>query len=53
MIIYVPLLVAIVGALCYLLSANGKVQELGRIGFFCGLLVFLWQYAGSKVSPLG
>ena len=52
MVIYLPLLVAIVGVLAYALSTNGKVQEMGRIAFFCGLLVFLWYCAGSKISPL-
>lgn len=34
-------LVAIVGLLMYVLSTNGKVAEIGRIMFFCGLLAFL------------
>jgi hypothetical protein len=51
MIIYVPLLVALLGALLYGLSASGKVQELGRIMFFCGLLVFLFEI-GSHTATL-
>ena len=43
MTIYVSLLCALVGLLLYALSANGKVAELGRIGFFAGLMAFLLQ----------
>ena len=43
MIIYLSLLVAIVGALMYALAVNPKLQELGRISFFAGLLAFLLQ----------
>jgi Na+/phosphate symporter len=41
MIIALTLLVALVGVLMYVLSANPKLQEIGRIMFFCGLLAFL------------
>jgi hypothetical protein len=41
MIIYLSLLVALVGVLMYALSANPKLQEIGRISFFAGLLAFL------------
>ncbi len=41
MIIYLNLLVAVIGLLMYALSANGKLVEIGRIMFFCGLLAFL------------
>jgi Na+/phosphate symporter len=42
MLIYsLAALVCIVGLLMYALSANGKVQEIGRIMFFAGLLAFL------------
>jgi Na+/phosphate symporter len=41
MILLLSLLVAIVGCLVYALAANPKVNELGRIAFFAGLLVFL------------
>ena len=41
MIIYLSLLVCVVGALMYALCVNPKLQELGKIAFFCGLLVFL------------
>ncbi len=36
-VILVPFLVAIVGALAYALAANPKAQELGRGGYWVGL----------------
>lgn len=41
MIIFLSLLVCILGALTYALSANPKIVELGRLAFGCGLLAFL------------
>jgi len=41
MIIYLSVLVAVVGVLMYALSANPKLQEIGRLAFGCGLLAFL------------
>ena len=41
MVIALSLLVALVGVLMYALSANPKLQEIGRIAFGCGLLSFL------------
>ena len=52
MVIYLDLLVAIIGLLAYALSTNGKVQEIGRISYFAGLLAFLLQVAGSHVVPV-
>jgi len=46
MLIIIPVLVCVVGVLVYALASNGKVQELGRIAYACGLLVTLWQLAG-------
>lgn len=46
----VPLVAALVGLLVYALSANGKVAELGRIAFSCGLLVTLFVFAHSNFS---
>lgn len=43
-----PLLVALVGALTYGL-AEGKVSELGRIAFFCGLFVLTWTLASKAI----
>jgi len=52
MIIYIPLLVAILGVLLYALAANPKLQELGRIMFFCGLFVFLLEIGGHTTTLL-
>jgi len=50
-IILMPLVVCIVGLLMYVFMSNPKAQELGRIMFFCGLLVVLWNapHTGSIV----
>lgn len=37
----IPAAVTVVGALVYGLSNNGKVSELGRLAFACGLLALL------------
>jgi len=47
--ILLPLLVAIIGMLVYALSANAKVQELGRLAYGCGLLVTLFELATHVV----
>ena len=52
MIIYLPLLVAIVGVLMYALCANPKLAEIGRLSFACGLLAFLFEI-GSKTVTFG
>ncbi len=49
MTIYLSLLVAIIGLLMYALSANPKLQEIGRIMFAFGLLVFLLAGAGDLI----
>lgn len=43
MVIYLSLLVALIGVLMYALCANPKLQELGRVSFFAGLLTFLFH----------
>lgn len=52
MTVYFNVLVAVVGVLMYALSANGKVQELGRIMFFAGLLAFLLTGGPHSFSML-
>ena len=47
-----PLVFAVVGALAYALSSNGKVAELGRIMYFCGLLWLVYVMVG-KVLHVG
>lgn len=43
MVIYLSLLVAIVGLIAYILSANVKVQNLALWAWGAGLLAFLMQ----------
>jgi hypothetical protein len=45
LIAYFPALVAIIGVLMHVLSANGKVSEIGRLMFFAGQLVTLMSVA--------
>ena len=47
MIIYLSLLVCLVGAVLYVFTANSKLQELGRLSFFAGLLAFLLSVTRS------
>ena len=48
--ILLPLLVAIIGVLAYGLSTNGKIQELGRLAYFAGLLVTLFEVASHTIK---
>jgi len=41
MSIYLSLFVALVGVLMYALCVSPKLQEIGRISYFAGLLAFL------------
>lgn len=43
----VAVVVCIVGLLMYVLASNPKVAELGRIMFFCGLLVALFAMGNA------
>lgn len=43
MIIFLPLLVAMIGVLIYALATNPKFAEIGRIMFWTGLLAFLLE----------
>jgi hypothetical protein len=53
MTIVFPLLVAVVGLLMYVLASNPKVQEIGRMMFFAGLLAFLLGGGvGSAIKAL-
>lgn len=53
MLVYLSLLVAIVGALIYVLMSNAKAQELGRIAFGAGLLAFLLKVSEPLINLLG
>lgn len=41
MVITLSLLAVLVGVLMYALCTNGKLQEIGRLMYFAGLLAFL------------
>jgi hypothetical protein len=50
MIIYLCLLVAILGAGLYILADKyPKIMELGRLGFWVGLLAFLLEHCFRKL----
>jgi len=50
-LVLIPILVMLVGLCMYVFMSNTKAQEIGRIMFFCGLLVVLWNapHTGSIV----
>lgn len=52
MVIYLSLLVALVGVLMYALCVNAKLQEIGRICFWTGLLAFLLRMTGPSIGIL-
>jgi Na+/phosphate symporter len=52
LISWVAILVMVIGALVYALAANPKASEMGRIGFFVGLLWTVCLTAGHAVKLL-
>ena len=52
MVIFLPLLLAVVGLLMYALCANPKLAEIGRIMFAVGLLAFLLVFHGTAIEVL-
>jgi len=52
MIIYFPLLVALLGLLAVGLSDNPKVQQIGYISYGVGLLAFLLRGADKLIDVL-
>ena len=50
MIIVFPLLIALIGLLMYALCVQPKLQEIGRIMFFCGLLVALMGSGSASLE---
>ena len=49
LIAFLPVVIALVGFLMYILAANVKVVELGRILFFVGALVSTWGVASDTL----
>ncbi len=50
LIAIVPLIVAVCGALIYAFASNSKLQEMGRILFFVGVLWAVWAVAGKALK---
>lgn len=48
--IYLSLLVSLIGVLMYGFAANPKLQEIGRIMFWTGLLAFLLGVPGHPLN---
>jgi len=49
-IILFPLLIALIGLLMYAFAANGKLVEIGRILFFCGMLWVVYALMGQRLT---
>ncbi len=52
MVVYLPLLAALIGVLMYALCVNPKLSEIGRILFWTGTLAFLLSAGGPLISLL-
>ena len=50
LIAVIPFIILIVGLLMYVLAANPKVSEIGRIMFFCGLVALCFAFSRQTVS---
>jgi hypothetical protein len=49
LVLTVPLIFALLGLVIYIISANTKLVEVGRLTYFAGLLAFLIRvYAGGN-----
>jgi Na+/phosphate symporter len=47
LIAIIPLVVLVAGLLMWVLAANPKVSEAGRLLFFCGAFVLTWKLSGE------
>lgn len=47
MFLLIPVAATIIGLVVYLISANPKAAELGRLAFAVGMLVSLWVFNSS------
>jgi len=51
-VILLPVLVALIGLLLYAFAENPKLQEIGRVTYFAGMLAFLLRSAElMKIIP--
>ncbi len=51
-IAWFPVIILVIGILLWFIAGNGKVQEAGRIMFFCGLLVLCFALSREVVRLL-
>lgn len=49
LIAIIPLIVLIAGLLLWVLAANPKVSEAGRLMFFAGVFVLTWKLSGETL----
>ncbi len=47
--ILLSLLACLVGVVVYAVANNGKLSEIGRIAYGCGLLAFLLTFSGRAI----
>lgn len=52
MVAYVPLLLALIGLMLYILPVNPKINQIGMILFACGVLVTMFAWSGHSVKIL-
>lgn len=52
MAIALPLLICVIGLIMYFVASNPKVQEIGRIMFWTGLLAFLLGGVGPLIHAI-
>jgi Na+/phosphate symporter len=52
LVAFIPLVLCLVGLVVYLITVNPRAQEIGRILFFCGLLVTMMALA-TKTLHIG
>jgi Na+/phosphate symporter len=48
--IVVPLLVLVVGLVLWLATSNPKLQEIGKIAFFVGLLWLVYMFSQKQIK---
>lgn len=49
LIAIIPLIIALIGVLMFALCTSAKLQEIGRIMFFCGMFVITWVLAKETI----
>jgi Na+/phosphate symporter len=45
---FIPLIICVIGLIMYFIATNPKVQEIGRIMFWTGLLAFMLGGSGGS-----